>query len=41
MTKNTLHAHIIPNIVKISLKGVKMIFCPGSKKSIQGKDRKI
>ena len=26
MTKNTLHAHIIPNIVKISLKGVKMIF---------------
>ena len=39
--KNTLHSHIITNIVKISLKRVKMNFCPGSKNSIQGKDRKI
>jgi hypothetical protein len=36
-----LHAHIIPNIVKISLKRVEMNFCPGSKNSIQVKDRKI
>jgi hypothetical protein len=35
--KNTLHAHIIPNIVKISLKRVEMNFCPGSKNSIIGK----
>jgi hypothetical protein len=32
-----LHAHIIPNIVKISLKRVEMNFCPGSKNSIIGK----
>jgi hypothetical protein len=32
-----LHAHIITNIVKISLKRVEMIFCPGSKNSINGK----
>ena len=36
-----MHAHIIPNIIKISLKGVEMIFGPGSTNSIQGKDRKI
>jgi hypothetical protein len=30
-SKNTLHAHIIPNIVKISLKRVEMNVCPGSK----------
>jgi hypothetical protein len=34
---NTLHAHIIPNIVKISLKWVEMNFCPGRKNSIIGK----
>ena len=33
----TLHAHIIPNIVKISLKRVEMNFCPGSKNSIIAK----
>jgi hypothetical protein len=32
-----LHAHKIPNIVKISLKRVEMNFCPGSKNSINGK----
>jgi hypothetical protein len=32
-----LHTHIIPNIVKISLKRVEMNFCPGSKNSINGK----
>jgi hypothetical protein len=32
-----LHTHIIPNIVKISLKRVEMNFCPGSKNSIIGK----
>jgi hypothetical protein len=32
-----LHAHIISNIVKISLKRVEMNFCPGSKNSIIGK----
>jgi iron-sulfur cluster repair protein YtfE (RIC family) len=40
-SKNTLHTHIIPNIVKISLKRVEMNFCLGSTNSIQGKDRKI
>jgi hypothetical protein len=35
-----LHAHIIPNIVKISLKGVEMNFCPGSKNSIIGKTQR-
>ena len=30
----TLRAHIIPNIVKISLKRVEMNFCPGIKNSI-------
>ena len=29
-----MHAHIIPNIVKISLKRVEMNFCPESKNSI-------
>jgi hypothetical protein len=32
-----LHAHIIPNIVNISLKRVEIIFCPGSKNSTNGK----
>ena len=32
-----MHAHIIPNIVKISLKRVEMNFCPGSKNSVIGK----
>ena len=32
-----MHVHIIPNIVKISLKRVEMNFCPGSKNSIIGK----
>ena len=32
-----MHAHIIPNIAKISLKRVEMNFCPGSKNSINGK----
>ena len=32
-----MHAHIIPNIVKISLKRVEINFCPGSKNSINGK----
>ena len=32
-----MHAHIIPNIVKISLKRVEMNFCSGSKKLIIGK----
>jgi hypothetical protein len=32
-----LHAHINPNIVKIPLKRVEMNFCPGRKKSINGK----
>ena len=36
-SKNTLHAHIIHNIVKISLKRVEMNFCPGIKNSINGK----
>ena len=31
-----MHAHIIPNIVKISLKRVEMNFCPGSKNYIIG-----
>ena len=35
-----MHAHIIPNIVKISLKMVEMNFCPGSKNSIIGKNPK-
>jgi hypothetical protein len=35
-----LHAHIIPNIVKISLKRVEMNFCPGSKNSIIGKTQR-
>ena len=35
-----MHAHIIPNIVKISLKRVEVNFCPGSKNSIIGKKNK-
>ena len=33
-----MHAHIIPNIVKILLKMVEMNFCRGSKNSIIGKN---
>ena len=36
-----MHAHIIPNIVKISLKRVEMNFCPESKNSINGKTARI
>jgi UDP-2,3-diacylglucosamine pyrophosphatase LpxH len=31
------YAHVIPNIVRISLKRVEIIFCPGNKNSIIGK----
>jgi iron-sulfur cluster repair protein YtfE (RIC family) len=39
LNKNII-PHIIPNIVKISLKRVEINFCPGSKNSIIGKTQR-